>query len=244
MTQLLRIAERGSVELVVHQGGRIYSFASAVADVDAGTLSVTAPACQGGGIIWRDGQRVEVRLPAPGGLLLFHTQVLSTVGNPPAFLILRLPPRFQHKRIQRRRYLRVAVSLPVTLFFSEVAEDSSRVIPGTTCDVGGGGVRARFSVPLAQAPLPHTSAQVRLRLPGHCLIRATGRVVRVAAAPDPACCEIAIAFQDISEADRLALLRFVLRHHAERRREKPREEPNVTVPLRPPVPPRARPLRG
>lgn len=241
MMKPLRIPERGNVDLVVHHGGKIYTFASRVEDVHADTLSVSAPQSQEQGVVWRDGQRVEVRLPSAGGLLLFHTQVISTVGSPPAFLILRLPPRCQRKHIQRRKYLRVAVTVPITLFFSDVSEDSSRVVPGTTCDVGGGGVRASFPIPPAQAPLPNTPIQVRLRLPGHHLIHATGRVVRSIAVPDPSCCEIAIALQDVAEADRLALLQFVLRCHAELRREQPRERPAVTVPLRPSVTPIACP---
>jgi c-di-GMP-binding flagellar brake protein YcgR len=241
MTKPLYVSEQGNVDLVVHQDGRIYNFASRVEDIHADTLSVSAPQSQEQGVVWRDGQRVEVRLPSSGGLLLFHTQVISTVGSPPSFLILRLPPRFQRKHVQRRKYLRVAVTVPVTLFFSDVSEDSSRVIPGTTCDVGGGGVRASFPIPPAQAPLPGTPTQVRLRLPGHHLIHATGRVVRSIAVPDPSCCEIAIAFQYITEADRLALLQFVLRRNAELRREQPLEQPTVTVPLRPTVTPMARP---
>lgn len=237
MTKPLYISEQGNVDLVVHQNGKIYNFASHVEDVHADTLSVSAPQSQEQGVVWRDGQRVEVRLPSSGGLLLFHTQVISMVGSPPSFLILRLPPRFQRKHVQRRKYLRVAATVPVTLFFSDVSEDSSRVIPGTTCDVGGGGVRASFPIPPAQAPLSNTPIQVRLRLPGHHLIHATGRVVRSIAVPDPSCCEIAIAFQDVTEADRLALLQFVLRRNAELRRE----QPAVTVPLRPTVTPMARP---
>ncbi len=242
MTKPPYVSGQGNVDLVVHQDGRIYNFASQVEDIHADTLSVAAPQSQEQGVVWRDGQRVEVRLPSSGGLLLFHTQVISTVGNPPSFLILRLPPRFQRKHVQRRKYLRVAVSVPITLFFSDVSEDSSRIVPGMTCDVGGGGVRASFPIPLAQAPLPGTPTQVRLRLPGHHLIHGGGRVVRSIAVPAPSCCEIAIALQDLAEADRLALLQFTLRRHAELRREQPREQPAVTVPLRPTVTPMVRPM--
>jgi c-di-GMP-binding flagellar brake protein YcgR len=209
------ISNSERVDLIVHQEGELHHFISQVEDVEDDTLILAMPQEPEGATFWQDGQRVEVRLSSSSGVLLFHTHVISTVKDSSSFLLLRVPPRHKHRCIQQRRFLRVRVSLPVTFSLMETSPQPLWSIKGTTCDVGGGGLRATLPIPPQDAPPLGIKLRVRLELPPTSLLRARSQVMRVMRANDPACCEVAVAFLDLAEADQIKLLQFVLRRHAE-----------------------------
>jgi hypothetical protein len=157
------------------------------------------------------GARLELRVARAFGLFRFRAQVVSCeMGR--AKLELAAGPAVRH---QMRDYFRMPVRFGVRLD-SETVSPTAPLLRAVNLSAGG-------ILLLDPRETIGPGDPVRLGLPvgpGGGLLRLQGRAVRVQQGPR----RVAVAFVEIHEAERMMLLRYILREH--RRRKLLREQKN------------------
>lgn len=139
------------------------------------------------------------------GLYAFTSTVLQASVSPEPELHLAAPAKVE--RVQRRRWVRLQINLPVWLTRS----GDGPVIEARTTDVSGGGIRVRSSQPLQRGE----RLTVQMAFPGGWAVRATGQVVRTG---DGDANEYGIVFVDIDWRLQDRITGFILAEQARRRR--------------------------
>ena len=142
---------------------------------------------------------------ADRGLYGFTSTVVRASVAPEAELHLEAPREVQ--RVQRRRWVRLSINLPVRL----TRPQDGTVIEGRTTDVSGGGIRVRSSQPLQ----PGESLRIQLSFPDGWTLLAEGRVVRAHGNGDEG---YGIAFVDLDWRLQDRIAGFILAEQARRRR--------------------------
>jgi c-di-GMP-binding flagellar brake protein YcgR len=128
-------------------------------------------------------------------------------------------PAFDMKKIQRRSFFRLEVSLPVTIQVPanpELENSADVTLSLRTKDLSGGGMRVvtKAKIPegvkvVGEIMLPNEKAAIKIL---------NGKVVRVEPTPaDTSINWVSIDFRDIDEHDRKKIVQFVFRKQLEHR---------------------------
>jgi hypothetical protein len=151
---------------------------------------------------FRRGRDVELRVFRPGGLYAITTRVMKAGAAEPTAPTLELEHSIRIKRVQKRRYFRKLVKLPLYVKPLQPEGDS---VETRLRDLGGGGARFENSPALrlwkGQSVLLVFQPEKTNR------IVVKGRVVRVSRSDATA----SVAFEGIKEATRDRIMRLVLR---------------------------------
>lgn len=192
--------------------GEARPFAALVMAAEARRLRLTAvdaslPALP------RPGEAVRVEVEDGARVLRFDSRVLPGDGlTKNGFWLVRprLPEAYREE--QERQTLREPMRCAVVVSVRGGAAGS--LVRGHTVDLGGGGARLELGGPLA------IDAKVLLRLAleaGHEPVRAEGRVLACRSLGESVGAhECRIAFADLADAARAAILRACFRHQIER----------------------------
>lgn len=192
------------------------SYSTRVEDMDDHRIAVSMPMVQGVPVALSRGVPVElelVRAQPPGeGSYRAASVVLGQTHRPVPLLYLRLPQQWE--RHQLRQFFRVPAVLTVQLAVLG-QEDAPRML-GRTRDISGGGFQAVVGRPLAAGD----AVDVVLVLPER-RINAKGVVRRVEDVEDHPGRRwmVGIAFTDIAERERDAIIRFTIKRQIELRKK-------------------------
>lgn len=189
------------------------SYASRIEDVCENVIVVAAPVERGALIDFRPGTEVSVFLIHQEGRFLFNTRVIERRTGPLPLLLLDKPSRL--KRSQRRRHLRVRVTLfPSRSSVIDSDPEKCRSIKIVIVDISGGGVRfvGNDLLPIG------TRVSLALDLPFGCgIVEATATVLRYQERSDAmrSRFETAAFFSEITESNRDRICKFALRQQVE-----------------------------
>lgn len=133
---------------------------SQIMDLDARGIHISTPQRQGQVTqLFDSGDPVYIRIGLDGAFYTCLCHMLGWSGLSEG-MVLSLPR--QVRRLQRRRFMRIAASLPVTLKVLTQGPDlPSEWLPAVTTDLSGGGMMIRSAIEL---PV-YTETEVRLSLP-------------------------------------------------------------------------------
>ena len=211
---LLSIGTRVRIRRVDMPEAAAYS--TRVEDVDATRIAVQPPIVQGQPVPLPRGTRVELevnRAEQPGqGLYRAVTVVLGKDPGELGFVHLQKPESWQ--RVQAREFFRVPAILAVQIRAAD--EESAPWMIGQTRDISGGGCLLLLGQPFRVGE----TVELSLSLPDR-RINAKGTVKRVKKpeeGPD-SLWSLAIAFTEIAERDRDAIIRFALKRQIELRKK-------------------------
>ncbi len=132
----LKINQR--VEIIVHDEPYKGSYLSRVENYDKKQIVLAMPMSHGGLVPVRSGTLVSVVFFDELAVYEFQAPVVRLQQDNIALLKLNLPENI--KRIQRRAYVRLEVSLPVNIFI-EMENETQMSLSGETADISGGGIR-------------------------------------------------------------------------------------------------------
>jgi len=191
------------------------SYSTRVEDFDGERIALQPFMLQGLPVTLPKGTRVELefmRTQPPGeGLYRAETEELGKTAAPLNLLVLRSPERWQ--RVQARQYFRVPAVLPVQL--RDAGEDGAPWMIGQTRDISGGGCQLVVGQPFAVDQL----LELVIFLPGQ-RVAAKGSVRRAEPLAETGKqWTLGIAFAEITERDRDAVIRFALQRQIELRRK-------------------------
>ncbi|HEY8416784.1 MAG TPA: PilZ domain-containing protein [Limnochordales bacterium] len=192
------------------------SYTTRVEDMDDQRIAVSMPTVQGMPVALPRGVPVELELvraqpPGEGSYRATSVVLGRSMGRVP-LLYLRSPQQWE--RHQLRQFFRVPAVLTVQI--RAAGEADAPWMLGRTRDISGGGFRA-----VVGRPLPADQAvEVVLVLPER-RITAKGVVRRVEEVEDNPGRQwtVGIAFTDIAERERDAIIRFVFKRQIELRKK-------------------------
>lgn len=194
------------------------SYVTRVEDIDRHRIAVQQPFVQGLPVALPRGTPVElelVRTRSPGqGSYRATSVVIGRAGGLEPLLYLRSPERWE--RHQLRQYFRVPAVMSVQVRPLSETEEETPWMLGQTRDISGGGFQAVVGKPLP----PDQPIEVILGLPGR-RIPAKGVIRRVVEVEESGGCQwsLGVAFTDITEKDRDAIIRFAFQRQIELRRK-------------------------
>lgn len=123
-------------------------------------------------------------------------------------------PPYDLKKVQLRSFVRLPVTLPLTLSIPSDETDEAPV-GTTTRDLSGGGLQL-----ILKKRLPvGTILRLTLQIPGFSPVAATATVVRVEQPPDTNIFWIAVKFSQITEKDREKIIKFIFKKQCELRQK-------------------------
>ncbi len=132
---------------------------------------------------------------------LYRVRATARPGDPP--VIIELDPVIDVERIQRRKFPRVPLRLPVVLSSFDESSSGFVSIKGNTIDLGAGGVRVETTTPFPRGADPTVSVPLA---DGRHLVAHT-RVVL--ADIEEGHCEYRLAFIELSDDDLAAVDKLV-----------------------------------
>lgn len=199
------------VRLAVLSGPQGGEYEARVEGADSHHLYLSAPQRQGVPVHPVPGTPVTVTIRSHLGTYHFASQLASRGSDAPDLLAVVLPPEAQ--RLQRRRHLRTAVELPITvgrLPGKGEPPAAVRFVAGRTGNLSEGGLWFTCPLRLGEGDL----VSISLAVPGaRRRLRATCEVLRTEAEAGAA----AARFVDLDERMAAELVAFLERRRRERR---------------------------
>ena len=190
-----------AVELIVLDGVYKGQYRSRIEEVGERLLSIGAPFDQGELVPLREGTKVRVTFWDESASYSFEGEIMQRIAVPIPLFILVMPDTLE--KVQRRDYVRIAVSFPVT-FRMVTREGLSEPYKAIMLDLSGGGMRFSTKEPVeiysllyAQFSLPNE----RLEIPV--------RVTRAEKIEDTKQYSVSVKFHEISERERDKIIRCV-----------------------------------
>lgn len=191
-----------------------------VRDVTSDRLYLSFPGRESSILRLTEGMRVHVEVIAPDAAYLFDSTVTGVGGLEIPIIAIERPGEVT--RHQRRNFVRVKASLPITY-----RTDRPGLLAGEgpghgiTRDISGGGFLGVMP-DLIRLPPEGTMFDLEIEFPGEpppvrLVIKARGRVVRawmeeIGEEKRPL---VAVNFVDLPESDRRSIIRFVFRRQRE-----------------------------
>ncbi len=216
------VNQRLQLRVAVGGDGRRQSLASRVEDVNRQAIVVAHPTAEGALVDLPRGTPVEVAYADDAALYRFVTRVRGRILRPAPQLELERPE--QVVRIQRREFVRLALSLPVRLRVlalpgeEAAAEEGLACHHGRTRDVSAGGAHVLTSAPLPRGTIVELEVELR---PGECFL-ALGEVVRREPAPPelgPDVVALGVNFLGLELKEQHYLVNFVFQQQRELRKK-------------------------
>ncbi|HBV85995.1 flagellar brake protein [Desulfosporosinus sp.] len=190
-----------AVELTVLEGEYEGHYRSRIEEVGERLLSVGVPFENGELVPVREGTKVKITFYDETAVYSFEGKIMQRIAIPLPILVLVLPDSVE--KVQRRDFVRVPASFPVT-FRMVTKEGLSDLYKAIMLDLSGGGMR--FSTPVkvenksllyAQLSLPYGEIQTPVR------------VCRVFNIEDTKLYSVSVQFHEISERERDKIIRCV-----------------------------------
>jgi c-di-GMP-binding flagellar brake protein YcgR len=189
------------IDIVVQDGEYTGSYRSRVEEVGARLLSVGALYEKGEVIPLREGTKVMITFCDELSAYEFEAEIMQRIAVPVPILVLELPDIIT--KIQRRSFVRVPVTYPVT-FRRVNGEGLSDLHKGTMLDLSGGGMNFLTEELLEKGSLLY----VQLGLPNGD-IQTPVRVCRTEKTEDNKRYRVTTEFSDLSERERDQIIRCV-----------------------------------
>lgn len=221
---LKKILQVGEKIEVCYQGENIdsekrncYSMVQDIVGQDE--IIITAPMLQGNQMILSIGQKVEIIFFREKGQFIFEAEVIDRFKKENINL-LKLNVVSSIKRIQRRNYYRLKITLPIYIRSltdgSEENQNSEKWFKAYTLDISGGGVKISIDRSLEKGSL----LECKLKINDEDLVL-KGKVVRCQLAEtDPIIrYEIGMSFVDITEYQRDLIIRFIFEEQRKLRKK-------------------------
>lgn len=207
-----------NVEIELLRQGRSVTHPSRILRVEDRVLHLTLPFEGNLPLGVTRGQRIVVHLKTEDGVWRFPARVLGARLTPRPTLTVRRIGGLTH--VERRRYAREDVRIqPKYFMLLDRWRNRGYPLPAMILNIGGGGVLfiSPYEVPVGE------TVRMVLELPdGFGEVKATGTVVGNRLAPEfgPGINAMRVAFTQISDAHREAIIRFVLHRQAQKARAK------------------------
>lgn len=190
-----------AVELAVLEGEYEGNYRTRIEEVGERLLSVGVPFEHGELVPLREGTKVKVTFCDETAVYSFEGKIMQRIAIPVPILVLELPDTV--KKVQRRNFVRVPASFPVT-FRMVTREGLSDLYKAMMLDLSGGGMRfstkehvENRALLYAQLTLPNGEIQTPVRV---------SRVINI---EDTKRYSVSVEFYEISERERDKIIRCV-----------------------------------
>jgi c-di-GMP-binding flagellar brake protein YcgR len=194
------------VELVIESGEETRSYSSRVADTDEKQIVVEVPFKAGTShlLALSVGKRLTVQYSDDKGQYSFDTIVLNKISDNVQLAVIHRPEPDDIRKIQRRNYLRVPVSVKA------VIETETSKFETLTEDLSGGGASFYFdhSVVLKMDEMCQCTLSLSFRNGSDSSVTFTGKIVRVKKNSSPRSNWASIQIEHIPNADQQKIIRF------------------------------------
>lgn len=217
---LLRPNQRLEILLM---DGSTETYQSRIEEVGEDRLTLAMPMSKGRPILLYEGSSFNGRMPCHGGMYVFASTFLDKAITPLPVWVVSLPRDV--RKVQQRSFVRVSARVETNITYVEPPAPGSAQAPTArtlqleTKDISGGGVGLISKVPLKhgqkvrlQLYLPVDGAENRLELLG-----SVSRCERPQA--DLPVFWLGIRYEDIQEADRQKIIRYVFKKQLEERQK-------------------------
>ena len=189
-------------------------YSSRVEEVDEGKLIIAMPMSKGLPVMLENGGGFYAKVFAETGIYGFNSSLLQKRISPLPVWIVSIPKEM--KKIQQRAFVRLDVSLPVTLEYDTEADDEPVLMKASTKDIGGGGLQLITEQPLQIGK----NFLVYIELPDNEAIQAKIEIVRCyKPMEDRDLYWSAVKFVEINENYRDKIIRFIFRKQLEQRQK-------------------------
>jgi c-di-GMP-binding flagellar brake protein YcgR len=157
----------------------------------------------------RVGEPLRIHFFLEGHYYRFDTVVVERVQNPLPLLAVLKPAEIHE--VQRRRWVRIPISLPVKFQLEHSTE--AEIYEGQTIDISGGGIQYRSETALEPGTIIHLCLDLPRREPICC----KARVLRFEEDSELKGQEarIVVEFVDISEGQRDRIMNFIFEKQRE-----------------------------
>ncbi|MBP1759500.1 MAG: putative glycosyltransferase [Firmicutes bacterium] len=189
------------MELTVLEGEYEGHYRSRIEEVGSRLLSVGVPFQNGELVPIREGTKVKVTFWDEAAVYSFEGKIMQRIAIPVPLFVLVLPDTVA--KVQRRNFVRVPASFPVT-FRMVTREGLSDLYKAMMLDLSGGGMRfstkervENKSLLYAQLSLPNDEIQTPVR------------VCRVVSIEEANRYSVSVQFHEISERERDKIIRCV-----------------------------------
>ena len=188
-------------------------YSSRVEEVNEGKILIAMPMSKGFPVVMETGGHFYAKVFADSGIYGFDTSLLSKMIRPLPLWIISVPKEM--KKVQQRAFVRLDISLPAELQYSdEMGEIIS--LKAATKDVGGGGLQLITDRPLKVGGC----FQVYIQLPDNEAVQAQVEVVRCYKPQEERDLYwSAVKFVEINENCRDRIIRFIFRKQLEQRQK-------------------------
>ncbi|AVX20750.1 MULTISPECIES: flagellar brake protein [Carboxydocella] len=205
----LSVNQNVEIELLEENLSGVYR--SRVEEIAPDRIILALPFSKGVPVPVRVGSQILVRYFDQSAIYSFKSEVISRATAPQAILSISIPESVN--RVQRRNYVRLDDSVPLT--FYKLQEDDITGTDTVTKDISGGGVRIEIPQPLELG----TELELHLKLPKDKII-AVGKVVRCLPLEKPKKgYNIGIQFTIIEERDRDKIIKYIFDRQRELRKK-------------------------
>lgn len=198
------------IEITVDEEGSEYkNLPSRIEGVTDEYLYIAIPMKWGQLLPLRVRQKLIININHQGRFFQFDTEIIQRRLQPIPLLVVSKPDSF--REIQRRRWVRVPVSIPVR-FAVHSEEEDTPVYEATTVDISGGGVCFLTRNPVAAGQLLDAQIDLPNREPVYCQLK----VLRLLEKETDGSVNKAVSeFYDISENQRERIIAFVFEKQRE-----------------------------
>ncbi len=197
------------------KGNHVEQYPSRIEEVSDGKLAIAMPMSKGFPVMLENGREFYAKVFDDSGIYSFHSALLNKRISPLPVWIVSIPGDM--KKIQQRAFVRLDISLPVTLEYPDDNDPEQTItLDAATKDVGGGGLQLITTQPLTVG----MRFQVGIELPEGEMIQAQGEVVRCfKPQEDRKLFWSAVKFVEINENYRDKVIRFIFRKQLEQRQK-------------------------
>ncbi len=188
-------------------------YSSRVEEVSESKLLVAMPMSKGSPVLMETGGHFYAKVFADSGIYGFDTSLLGKMIRPLPLWSISIPKEM--KKVQQRAFVRLDVSLPAELEYSD--ENGEIVsLKAATKDLGGGGLQIITDRPL----MVRDCFQVYIKLPDNEAVQAKVEVVRCYKPQEERDLYwSAVKFVEINENYRDRIIRFIFRRQLEQRQK-------------------------
>lgn len=213
----LRINQRVEIEVPSKDAcGGCYS--SRVEDLFPNRVVLAAPIKNNKIVPLKRGEVIKIKYWGGSAGYSFTTRVLRRKGGHLPTITVELPEKI--KRWQRRNYLRVSASIPLTftLTNSDGKSKHPQIYRSETIDISGGGVMLKSPLLIEKG----SYLELELMLPQRGVIVALGRIVRIQerSSKNKHFYLLGIEFSVIKESDREKIITYVFDLQRQRNRRR------------------------
>lgn len=201
--------------VVLPKGNQVEQYPSRIEEIADAKMLIAMPMSKGFPVMWENGREFYAKVFDDSGIYGFYSLLLNKRISPLPIWIVSMPAAL--KKMQQRSFVRLDISLPVRLEYSESDNPEQTIsLEAATKDVGGGGVQIIAAQPFAVG----TRFQVSIRLTAADEIQAQGEVVRCyKPQSDRMLYWLAVKFIEINENSRDKMIRFIFRKQLEQRQK-------------------------